>query len=90
VFYPYPDEYRFYPPDIEKLETVARETGGKVSPEIEDIFRVDGERASVPTALAPIFVPMALLLYFLDVAVRRAPWIWNRLQSRPAPRRVAE
>jgi Ca-activated chloride channel family protein len=87
VFYPYPDEYRFYPPDIEKLEAVAKETGGKVSPEIEDIFRVDGEHASVPTALAPILVPIALLFYFLDIAVRRAPWVWNRLQSRPVSRR---
>jgi uncharacterized protein YegL len=87
VFYPYPDEYRFYPPDAEKLEAIARETGGVFSPEIDQIFAVDSERASVPTALAPVLVFLALLLYALDVAVRRAPWLWSRLQTGPRPGR---
>lgn len=80
VFYPYPDEYRFYPPDLEKLEALSLETGGKVAPEIEEIFEVGDERASVPTALAPWLTGMALVLYFLDIAVRRMPWLWQKLQ----------
>jgi uncharacterized membrane protein/uncharacterized protein YegL len=87
VFYPYPDEYRFYPPDAEKLEAIARETGGAFSPDVEQIFAVDGERASVPAALAPLLVLIALLLYALDVAVRRAPWLWSRLQTSSQARR---
>jgi uncharacterized protein YegL len=80
VFYPYPDEYRFYPPDVEKLEVLSRETGGKVGPSIEEIFEVGDERASVPTALAPWLTGMALVLYLLDIAVRRMPWLWQKLQ----------
>ena len=80
VFYPYPDEYRFYPPDVEKLEALSRETGGKVGPSIEEIFDVGEDRASVPTALAPILMGLALFLYLLDIAVRRVPWLWQKLQ----------
>jgi hypothetical protein len=80
VFYPYPDEYRFYPPDVGKLETLSRETGGKVSPAVEDIFEVGDERASVPTALAPWLTGVALFLYLLDIAIRRVPWLWQKLQ----------
>ncbi len=80
VFYPYPDEYRFYPPDVEKLEGLSRETGGKVGPTMEESSQVGDERASVETSLAPIFMGLALLLYLLDIAVRRAPWLWQKLQ----------
>jgi hypothetical protein len=79
VFYPYPDEYRFYPADVAKLEALANETGGKFSPSIEDLFEVGDERASVPTALAPFLTALALLLYFLDIGIRRAPWLWQKL-----------
>ena len=79
VFYPYPDEYRFYPPDVEKLEAISRETGGKVGPTVDEIFEVGDDRASVPTALAPFLMALALVLYLLDIAVRRAPWLWQRL-----------
>jgi uncharacterized membrane protein len=79
VFYPYPDEYRFYPADVAKLEALANETGGKLSPSIEEVFEVGDERASVPTALAPILTALALLLYFLDIGIRRAPWLWQKL-----------
>jgi hypothetical protein len=80
VFYPFPDEYRFYPPDVEKLEALSRDTGGKVSPSPEEIFEVGDERASVPTALAPYLLGLALVLYLADIAVRRAPWLWQKLQ----------
>jgi uncharacterized membrane protein len=80
VFYPYPDEYRFYPPDVAKLEAISLETGGKVGPTVEDIFEVGDERASVPTALAPFLMGLALVLYLMDIAVRRAPWLWRKLQ----------
>ena len=80
VFYPYPDEYRFYPPDVAKLEALSLETGGKVGPSVEEIFEVGDERASVPTALAPFLMGLALVLYLMDIAVRRVPWLWQKLQ----------
>jgi uncharacterized membrane protein/uncharacterized protein YegL len=80
VFYPFPDEYRFYPADAEKLEAISRETGGKLGPKAEEIFAVGDERSRVPTALAPFFLGLALALYLADIAVRRAPWLWRKLQ----------
>ncbi len=79
IYYPYPDEYRFYPPDTEKLEQLAKETGGVFRPEIRDIFADFDERASVPTELAPFLALVALILYLVDIALRRAPWLWQRL-----------
>ncbi|HJS73763.1 MAG TPA: hypothetical protein VJ921_05710, partial [Vicinamibacteria bacterium] len=54
-----------------------------------EIFEVGDERASVPTALAPFLMGLALVLYLLDIAVRRAPWLWQRLQAASALRATA-
>ncbi|HEY7820023.1 MAG TPA: hypothetical protein VIG29_17510 [Vicinamibacteria bacterium] len=51
-----------------------------MGPTPEEIFEVGDERASVPTALAPLLMGLALVLYLLDIAVRRAPWLWQKLQ----------
>ena len=82
VFYPYPDEYRFYPPDATRLEAIATETGGKFRPEVSDIFADLDESASVPTELWPLLAALALLLYLVDIALRRAPWLWDLLEAR--------
>lgn len=82
VFYPFPDEYRFYPPDHDRLEMIATQTGGTFRPEVEEIFADLGESASVPTELWPILAVLALLFYLLDIALRRAPWLWEMLQAR--------
>jgi hypothetical protein len=47
---------------------------------MEEIFDVGDERASIPTALAPWLLGMALVLYLLDIAVRRVPGLWQKLQ----------
>ena len=82
LFYPYPDEYRFYPPDSARLEAIAEETGGVFRPEIEDIFAVRRETASFPTELWPFLAALALLLYFIDIALRRVAWLWGKLEVR--------
>ena len=81
VFYPYPDEYRFYPPDATRLEAIATETGGKFRPEGSDIFADLDESASVPTELWPLLAALALLFYLVDIALRRAPWLWELLKA---------
>ena len=81
IYYPYPDEYRFYPPDTEKLEQLAEETGGVFRPEIRDIFADLDERAIVPTDLAPLLAAMALILYLIDIALRRASWPWRKISG---------
>ncbi len=81
LYYEYPDEYRFYPPRIELLRTVSEETGGKLNPDIEEIFADYGETVSRPVELWPLLAMLALVGYLLDIAIRRAPWVWERLES---------
>ena len=82
VFYPFPDEYRFYPADVKRLRFLSDETGGKFQPEIEEIFADYEEWARVPTNLWPLFAALALVLYLLDIGIRRVPWLWELLEDR--------
>ena len=74
LFYPYPDEYRSFPPDLVLLETLAAQTGGKVGASVAEIFAAQGDRGVSRTALWPWLAAVGLLLYLCDIAVRRAPW----------------
>ncbi len=85
LHYEYPDEYRFYPPRVELLRTVSEETGGKLNPEIEEIFADYGETVSRPVELWPLLAMLALAVYLLDIAIRRAPWVWERLETSARP-----
>jgi hypothetical protein len=78
VFFPYPDEERFYPPDKDLLQKLSDLTGGKFDPEISDIYAPYEDRTIRPTPLTPFLIGLALLLYIVDVAMRRAPWLWSR------------
>lgn len=81
LHYDYPDEYRFYPPRVELLRSVSEETGGKLNPEIEEIFADYGETVLRPVELWPLLAVLALVGYLFDIAIRRAPWVWERLSS---------
>jgi uncharacterized membrane protein len=69
--YSYPDEYHFYPPNTDVLRAISRETGGGFQPEASAIFNPNGEMTAVPTPLWRIFASFALVLYLLDVLLRR-------------------
>jgi Ca-activated chloride channel homolog len=75
LHYSYPDEYRSAPPDIALLRALAEQTGGKLAPSSAEIFDPGSDRGQVRRPLWPWLAAAALLLYLLDVAVRRAPWI---------------
>ena len=79
LFYRYGDEYRLYPPNTPLLDEIAVQTGGRYLPDVGDIFDDYGETAFVPTPLWPWLSALALLAFFMDIAVRRAPWFWRRL-----------
>jgi uncharacterized membrane protein len=86
IFYPYPDEERFLPPDKDLLQKLSDLTGGKFDPEIADIYAPYEDRTIRPTALTPFLVGLALVLYIIDVAMRRAPWLWGRfVESNATP-----
>ena len=78
LYYRYGDEYRLYPANTQLLSEIAVQTGGGFLPEVGDIFDDYGETASVPTPLWPWLSALALISFFLDIAVRRAPWFWKR------------
>ena len=83
--YAYPDEYRSLPPNIELLRALAEETGGKLAPSIAEVFAQNGDHSRVSRTLWPWLAALALLLYLLDIAVRRAPLAWRWLGGDGAP-----
>ena len=54
LFYPYPDEYRSLPPDLELLETLAAQTGGKVGASVAEIFAAQGDHGVSRTAVVAV------------------------------------
>ena len=78
LYYRYGDEYRLYPVNTELLDEIAVYTGGEFLPDVSEIFDDYGETASVPTPLWPWLSALALISFFLDIAVRRGSWFWRR------------
>ncbi|HEV8262821.1 MAG TPA: VWA domain-containing protein, partial [Burkholderiales bacterium] len=83
--YAYPDEYRALPPNLELLRTLAEETGGKLAPSIAEVFAQNGDHSRVSRALWPWLAVLALLLYLLDIAARRAALAWRWLGDDTVP-----
>lgn len=75
LYYPYPDEYRSYPPNVELLQAIAQRTGGKVGASVAEIFDAQGDRGERSMPLWPWLAGAALVLYLLDLLLRRAPWL---------------
>ena len=72
--YSYPGEYHFYPPDIVKLRTISEETGGTFQPKGPEIFDPAGESTTISSALGSWLIGMSLVLFGLDVLLRRLRW----------------
>lgn len=73
IRYGWPEELRGLPPDLDILRALAEATGGAFAPTADDIFALRGDGTSVPRPLWPPLVGAALLLFLLDILVRRAP-----------------
>ena len=69
--YSYPDEYHFYPPNTDLLRAVALDTGGTFQPKATEIFATQGETTALPTPLWPYLAVIGLILYIVDVLMRR-------------------
>ena len=78
LYYRYGDEFRLYPANTEMLTDIAEQTGGGFLPDVSEVFDDYGETASVPTPLWPWLSALALISFFFDIAIRRAPWFWRR------------
>jgi Mg-chelatase subunit ChlD len=78
LFYSYPDEYRLLPANLTLLRTLSEQTGGIFAPRAEEIFAPRGDSGVTTTPLWPYCAGVALLLFLLDILVRRAPWRLRR------------
>jgi uncharacterized membrane protein len=78
LFYSYPDEYRLLPANLPLLRTLSEQTGGVFAPRAEEIFTLRGDSGVTHTPLWPHCAGAALLLFLLDILVRRAPWRLRR------------
>jgi uncharacterized membrane protein len=78
LFYSYPDEDRVRPANLPLLRTLSEQTGGALVPGPDEIFRPRGDGGLRTTSLWPACTGLALLLFLLDIAVRRAPWAGRR------------
>jgi Ca-activated chloride channel family protein len=64
-------EYRFGPPDEERLRAIATATGGAWRPGPEALATVAGDRRIDRRPIWPVLVGLALGLWFLDILLRR-------------------
>lgn len=74
LFYPHPDEYRVLPPDIELLQALSANTGGKFAPQSEELFADYGDRGRRSITLWPYFAFGGLAFFLSDILARRCAW----------------
>lgn len=90
---PYPREYASFEPDLGTMEKGAAATGGSVDPPtIAAVFDPAGEKVTFHEELWPRFIYGAIVVFLLDLLVRRVR-IFDRKfvpkggpRSRPGPR----
>ncbi|UCH47042.1 MAG: VWA domain-containing protein [Betaproteobacteria bacterium] len=71
--YTWTDEYRPLPPNNALLRELSERTGGVFAARAEDVFADYDDSQLVPRPLWYWFVAAALLLFLLDILIRRAP-----------------
>jgi Ca-activated chloride channel homolog len=77
LFYSYSDEYRLLPANLPLLRALSEQTGGAFAPRPEEIFRPRGDGGLSTAPLWRYCAGVALLLFLLDILVRRARWSWR-------------
>jgi hypothetical protein len=88
LFYSYSDEYRLLPANLPLLRTLSEQTGGSLAPAADEIFRPRGDGGVTSVPLWPYCAGVALLLFLLDILVRRAPWRLHRALTSSEPTAV--
>jgi uncharacterized membrane protein len=71
IEYSYPAEYHFYPPDTQKLRNLSQATGGTFDAKTSEIFDPRGESTEYPMPLWPWLAGFVLVLYIVDIFLRR-------------------
>jgi hypothetical protein len=86
--YPYSDEYKVVPANRAVLQALSEQTGGSFAPKDDEIFALRGDAGVTQRHLWPVLAGIALLLFVLDIVVRRAPWPRLRPPGTASVRRV--
>jgi len=71
LFYGYSDEYRNPSPNSDLLKALCEQTGGKFAPQMEEVFARRGDGGLVSKPLWRHFAALGLLLFLLDILLRR-------------------
>jgi len=74
LFYPQTDEFLPRPADVALLKALSERTGGEFAPQVGEIFRRSSDGGTPATPLWQVFAGAALLLFLLEIGVRRLPW----------------
>jgi Ca-activated chloride channel family protein len=72
----YPAEYHFYPPDTQALRSISAATGGVFQPQAAEIFDSNGETTEFPLSLWTWIAALVLVLYIVDILLRRVRLSW--------------
>ncbi len=78
----YPQELRLKPTDLGLLQSIARVSGGTFNPPAETVFAPTARLALRATPLWPYLLAAALVIFVLDVALRRIDFTLIRLPWR--------
>lgn len=85
---PYPQEYARFEPDKETLLRIAQATGGKVDPDPKAVFDPQGESIRYHEDLWPRVVLAAIVLFLLDLFVRRVRIFDRKVLPKRIPSRA--
>jgi Ca-activated chloride channel family protein len=85
---PYPREYASFEPDVTRLSRLASATGGAIDPSPRTVFDAGDEKITYREPLWNRALAAALLLFLLDLLVRRVRIFERKLVAKPR-RRVA-
>jgi hypothetical protein len=85
---PYPREYASFEPDVVTLEKAALATGGTVDPpSTAAVFDPNGEKVTYHEELWPKFIFAAILVFLLDLLMRRVRIFDRKFVAKGARRR---
>jgi uncharacterized membrane protein len=85
---PYPREYLALEPDVVSLARMAELTGGRMDPDARAPFDPAGEHVSYHEDLWPRFIGAAIVVFLLDLFVRRVRLFDRKRIARPAPAKI--
>ena len=71
----FPAEYGGFEADAASLQVLAKAGGGRqLEGPLQPVFEADGEHTEQLVARWPLFIWLALVLFVLDLALRRVRW----------------